>query len=270
MLVLSGGGKYLKLLARNVAFTLAEVLITLGIIGIVAALTLPGLLGNYKKQMYVSQLKKSVSTLEQGFRKAIADDGVDKLEDTQLWNKIDHSIYSDNGPEASDEFWSSLKKYFNILSTSPQEYSTYYLNGDAVDNEEKFNDMHNTVQFADGSCIIQFFLMQNPSKRGEQDCQMIKEHGGTMCGYHGDMTIDVNCRKGPNVYGRDIFHFILSEEGLLYPFAGKEWALYAYYSKPLDESPSYWRNFSKPCGTNGSSGTDCSAYLVENGWIMDY
>ena len=37
------------------AFTLAEVLITLGIIGIVAALTMPSLIANYKKMAYASQ-----------------------------------------------------------------------------------------------------------------------------------------------------------------------------------------------------------------------
>lgn len=44
--------------ARNVnsskAFTLAEVLITLGIIGIVAALTIPALIGNYQKQVTIT------------------------------------------------------------------------------------------------------------------------------------------------------------------------------------------------------------------------
>ena len=47
------------------AFTLAEVLITLGIIGIVAALTMPALIGNYRKSQTVTQLKKIYSALQQ-------------------------------------------------------------------------------------------------------------------------------------------------------------------------------------------------------------
>ena len=39
-------------------FTLAEVLITLGIIGIVAAMTLPALVGKYKDKVLVTQVKK--------------------------------------------------------------------------------------------------------------------------------------------------------------------------------------------------------------------
>ena len=47
----------------NKGFTLAEVLITLGIIGIVAAMTLPTLVNNYKKQIYVVGLKKAYNNL---------------------------------------------------------------------------------------------------------------------------------------------------------------------------------------------------------------
>ena len=46
-------------------FTLAEVLITLGIIGVVAALTLPSLVTNYQKQVTVNKLKKFYNGLEQ-------------------------------------------------------------------------------------------------------------------------------------------------------------------------------------------------------------
>lgn len=42
------------------AFTLAEVLITLGIIGIVAAMTIPALIANYQERVIVSQLKKYI------------------------------------------------------------------------------------------------------------------------------------------------------------------------------------------------------------------
>lgn len=44
----------------NRAFTLAEVLITLGIIGIVAALTIPTLLTEHAKRSTVTQLKKHI------------------------------------------------------------------------------------------------------------------------------------------------------------------------------------------------------------------
>lgn len=57
------------------AFTLAEVLITLGVIGVVAAMTMPSLVANYQKKVWVNQLKKTVSVMNQAFQKMLADDG---------------------------------------------------------------------------------------------------------------------------------------------------------------------------------------------------
>lgn len=52
---------------RYTGFTLAEVLITLGIIGVVAAMTLPSLVGKYKEKQHISQVKKAYSVLSQAF-----------------------------------------------------------------------------------------------------------------------------------------------------------------------------------------------------------
>lgn len=56
------------------AFTLAEVLITLGIIGVVAAMTIPTLMNAHKAARYRSQFLKSYSTLQQAFRLMQEDD----------------------------------------------------------------------------------------------------------------------------------------------------------------------------------------------------
>ena len=50
---------------KNKSFTLAEVLITLGIIGVVAALTIPTLISNTNSKRFASQFKKSISTIKQ-------------------------------------------------------------------------------------------------------------------------------------------------------------------------------------------------------------
>ena len=70
---------YSRLTTHNslpkVAFTLAEVLITLGIIGVVAAITLPSLIQRNIEKQRVAQLKKAYSELSQAYNLAIAENG---------------------------------------------------------------------------------------------------------------------------------------------------------------------------------------------------
>lgn len=60
-------------------FTLAEVLITLGIIGVVAAMTMPSLMNNYRHKALETQFKKSVSMVSQAILNAKNDIGVDNF-----------------------------------------------------------------------------------------------------------------------------------------------------------------------------------------------
>ena len=62
------------------AFTLAEVLITLGIIGIVAAMTMPVLIGNYQQQVIETKLKRVYSVMNQAIKLSEVDNG-----DAKYW-----------------------------------------------------------------------------------------------------------------------------------------------------------------------------------------
>lgn len=60
---------------KSKGFTLAEVLITLGIIGVVAAITIPTLMQNSQDKEKITALKKTYSTLSQAFSMAKAENG---------------------------------------------------------------------------------------------------------------------------------------------------------------------------------------------------
>lgn len=60
---------------KKSAFTLAEVLITLGIIGVVAAMTIPTLLAKYQEKQTVTKLKQTYSILSQAIRSVQEDVG---------------------------------------------------------------------------------------------------------------------------------------------------------------------------------------------------
>ena len=87
------------------AFTLAEVLIMLGIIGVVAAMTIPPLIENNQKTQYVTALQKVYSNFNQVLVKYSADNGcVGDLTCTGLF-----------APANTDEdVANALVPYFNI------------------------------------------------------------------------------------------------------------------------------------------------------------
>lgn len=95
------------------AFTLAEVLITLGIIGIVAALTMPMLIQNYNKKITEVRLKKFYSIMNQTIDRLKVDYG-----DTENWNYTVDNIYEDDSSDIDklvdqgDTINANFKKYF--------------------------------------------------------------------------------------------------------------------------------------------------------------
>ena len=56
---------------KTLAFTMVEVLITLGIIGIVASMTLPSLIGTWKDKQFKTAYKKAYSDISQAFEEAL-------------------------------------------------------------------------------------------------------------------------------------------------------------------------------------------------------
>ncbi len=119
-------------------FTLAEVLITLGIIGVVAALTMPSLIQHHKKQEVETKLKRFYSTINQAIIQAEADKG-----SRANWN---YTCGDHNGTQYSEQcltdFYNNyLKGYLNVVKT---EY-----NPTAV-NDEKGGLF---LYFADGSIV---------------------------------------------------------------------------------------------------------------------
>lgn len=92
------------------AFTLAEVLIVLGIIGIVAELTIPDLYANFQVQVYKTAYKKAFSVASQAWQLAINDGLYINHSDPTSWNyfKNEFKIIKEcpNGGDVS-QCWSS-------------------------------------------------------------------------------------------------------------------------------------------------------------------
>ena len=93
------------------AFTLAEVLITLGVIGIVAALTMPALIANYQTKVTVTKLKKFYSVMSQAFTQAELEYG-----DPTGWDLIDN-----NDPDGAKNMAEKFRPYLRVVSEEAEK-----------------------------------------------------------------------------------------------------------------------------------------------------
>ena len=107
------------LYTSKVAFTLAEVLITLGIIGVVSAITMPTVITKYQEQKTVTQLNKVYSVMSQAWQMMQAEYGtIDTWgmsnTDTGLKDENENAIYDHSAQKLIVE---RLKPYLKIART---------------------------------------------------------------------------------------------------------------------------------------------------------
>lgn len=124
----------------NQAFTLAEVLVTLGIIGVVAALTIPVLTQNYKKRVVETRLQKFYSTINQVINLAEIDYGL--REDWYNLNNVDTD--RNGNPVAGN---TPRTKWVN-------KYIVPYIKGAAADEVSFEGITRPIIYFADGSALL--------------------------------------------------------------------------------------------------------------------
>ena len=236
-------------LHKKVAFTLAEVLITLGIIGVVAAVTLPTLIQNYQKTVYVNQLKKAYSVLNNGVKQMIVEQG---CSDVTCTNFSDNEGNVEVGLSLEDDFIKQFVKTFKLSNVQEltennniYSYSIKYLSG----NE--------TMNYSD--LIV--------GVGGTTPDGMIVILGGIY--YAGDFIfIDTNGLKSPNQWGRDIFAFKVSLKGAVVPYYSKA-ALEVLNLEKTEKE----RIETVEAGCNTSSektGVTCAEKIIMDGWKMNY
>ena len=197
---------------KRYAFTLAEVLITLGIIGVVAAMTMPSLIANYKEKEVITKAKKDYSLVMQAFSLAQSEAGIPG----------DNSVlYS--GAETADDVAENLSKYITgghlCLSNSNEKLCkdlNYNVLRSAYTN--KYSRVtppaiilpDNGVIFvtlSECKCVDTVVTGSNLDSDGNQ----IFNPDGSLSTWTdtrnncGDIYIDVNGAKRPNKFGYDAF-----------------------------------------------------------------
>ena len=179
-------------------FTLAEILITLVIIGVIAAFTIPNVINTTKKQEYVSSLKKTYSTLATVTNKIINDEGLPRA-DIGGWATSHEAVFN------------LYKKYLTYVKECPSGTDGCYGQGGHKQLNSSGNDPtwgHNSFPKLILSDGVQLIFIQRSN-----NCSWSENWIGSsdVCVTIG---VDVNGEKPPNIWGRDAFVFIVKEDGI--------------------------------------------------------
>lgn len=191
-------------------FTLAEVLITLGIIGIVAAMTMPSLISNYKNKAIDAQFKRVYSNMYNAMKMIESRDGTfpqcfytygkGSLDEQKFSQCIDfyekitkemHVIKICKGNAYND---GCIPKYQGVNTLKEYEGSAS-ITGCAGYTQNKILNSNWAYVFNDGSILFTYAAVSNNYNN-----------------WSGVFAIDVNGKKPPNKWGHDIFSFAFEEK----------------------------------------------------------
>lgn len=184
-------------------FTLAEVLITLGIIGVVAAMTIPTLMVNLRAEKLKSQFEKTYADLNVASRAFYAD------------NDMSFRDYQDSIYSGSYNSGTSLKYFMSYFKgTQSQGDSTSFENRRGLKN---FN--LNGQEIAQWPCDQSDMEMDISGRLFSMDDNAARYNfptGPKIC-------VDINGVDRPNKWGVDRFVFVFTDTAAVVPYTGTSW-----------------------------------------------
>ena len=218
--------------SRKIAFTLAEVLVTLGIIGVVSAMTVPTLMQNYQRQSYVTQLHKVYNELTQAAVQYQNDKNAVDLKEAGLTSQA-----------AAEEFIESNFKIVQNCGTNktPCFANTYR----KIANSQNigWNSNRTNYVLASGATLG---VGYNPLS---SDCLL-------------ELYVDTNGTKGPNIVGRDLWALFLYKDGSVDDFSG---------DPPTLTTAQRETAFTTYCTSDNANGWNgCFGKILNDNWQMTY
>lgn len=222
---------------KSIAFTLAEVLITLGIIGVVAAITIPTLISKIGKRQLESQIKGTYSSIAQTMRATQADDV-----------GFDMPISDRNTQSMKDWFNTYITPYMKTEKVCYDTAGCWHKKGTSKDLNGKLSPWDNDNGI--GVNIVTFVTAKGAyfDIDGYEKIAMNDRFGIDTNGSDGLIFyFDANGDRKPNRIGKDIYILAFTDKGLV-P-AGSDKTAKEVENNCL-KGDGYW----------------CLSYLIQNGW----
>lgn len=175
------------------AFTLAEMMIALTIVGVIAILTVPALMSNFMHRICATTLKKTVAEIETATQTAIAEDGAYSENDGANFYLTRAGSQTSNANEGAQFF---LTNYLKSSHRGPRDgglFANAYKNSDG-EEIGTVPSVGYSIKTSEGAAINMAY--DNSYRRHI-------------------IYIDTNSTQGPNVAGVDLFVVQLSTNGIV-------------------------------------------------------
>ncbi len=238
--------------SKKAAFTLAEVLITLGIIGVVAAMTIPTLITSYKEKQTVSQLTKAYSTLSSAFQMMQAEYGT--IDTWGLTNSVTGMV-DDNGNRLYNHdsvklVTARFKKYLKVAKTCELDKvcfpgKWYNLAGDDLSDAETTTSVATSENLANREIPPESSFYLNDGTFVSFGCWNSDI---------GDIYVILPGSKDA-ILGKTRFYFNMNSKGLI-PFGMQNTSHYATFEDYCNPDASLARL--------GFYGQGCTAWVIYN------
>lgn len=230
-------------------FTLAEILITLGVIGVVSALTIPTLIHSYQEKVIVHSLAEVYSILNQAYRLSSEDNGP-----ISAWN------LSTDQNEARAQIIEKLTPYMKSYLICDDKNIKCKDRQMPVDMNGKDTNVSYTYNMILGNTTkinIDNTGAQTPAiAKNDCDDGCYTSAGGAG-GYSAHLImVNVTGKDNKPMWGKDLFLFAILDRGIL-PYGVVGW------HKKSDCNPS------KASGAGWWNGTTCAGYVL-NHKNLDY
>lgn len=228
------------------AFTLSEVLITLGILGIVAALTIPILMQNYQRQANITLLRKTINDFANAADMYITEEGKTKLSQTGILD--------------TDGIEKFMTEKFKAIQKS--DFEDYYYS--ISNKKKKFTCSGKAYVLPSGAAVCikteKELYQDEVSQTGKVHTVLAGVYAANLHVY-----VDVNGpNKKPNIGGRDMFDFYIDNNGSAATSIDIKYEEGYSYQPETCGSSSCTDCIDKPFGEG------CYKLLQDNNWKMNY
>ena len=175
-------------------FTLAETLITLGIIGVVAAITIPGLITEHQKRTTVTKLQRAISVLNQAYKLSFDELGEPTITDSTNMNSRQYF----------DTYWAPFIKILSYCDTASKcGYASYTPFTNTKGSSSSWyvveSNLRSTFMTMEGFVYVIFLATWQNAYNGEKKAVPL-------------VLVDINGGAKPNKYGKDVFFLTRVED----------------------------------------------------------